>query len=107
MGIDSYSLKSGRAIKEDDTVINLADKLEESLGGKGAVYIKNTLSHTPPTGQVFIAIQVLESAVIDAISPDFGGNDITGDLLGEGQLIYGRFTSIKLTSGRILAYIGS
>lgn len=107
VGIDSYVPKTGRALKEDEEAINLADKIEESLGGKGAVYISDTVAHTPPEGKVFIALQVLESAIIDAIIPSFGGNDISGAVIGEGHFIYGRFSSIKLTSGRLIAYLGS
>lgn len=76
------------------------------VGSYGANYIGDTQAHTPETGYVFCALQVLADAVISAYSPAFDGNTFTGVTIPAGTIIYGRFTTITLTSGKVLAYKG-
>jgi hypothetical protein len=67
----------------------------------GAVYITDT---TARSGR-FWAIQALEAAVINtATVADYTGDSISGLPVPVGTTIYGNFTSIKLTSGKVLAY---
>jgi len=58
----------------------------------------------PTTGYKFVAIQVTEDAIFNALV----GNMVnpTGLSLGAGTIIYGLFTSITLTSGKVIAYMG-
>jgi hypothetical protein len=68
----------------------------------GAIYITDT---TARTGR-FQAITALEAAVINtATVSDIGGDSISGLPIPAGTTIYGMFTSLKLTSGKVLAYI--
>lgn len=65
----------------------------------GSVYIDDTAAHA---GQ-FCAIQALEAAVVAALSGNM--TDFAGGLpIPAGTTIEGSFTSITLTSGKVLAY---
>lgn len=69
----------------------------------GGTYIDDTAAHTGKFG----AIQALAAAVIAALE-----SESPGKLLGTmatmpipaGTTIYGNFTSITLTSGKVIAY---
>jgi hypothetical protein len=76
------------------------DLMETALGFRGAEYIDGT---DEVVGN-FIAIQFLDDTVIDAIAGNIAGLD--GESFEAGTIIYGRFTSIELVSGRVLAYKG-
>jgi len=108
--IKSMSPRSGRVLREDDSYINIADLAEESLGGKGFEFIANTDEHAAPDGMVYIALQVLDDAEIYSYETDKGaeitGNKFTGVLLPAGFVLYGRYTSVKLASGKVIAYKG-
>jgi hypothetical protein len=47
---------------------------------------------------------VLAALVSDTTSPITG--TITGITFGAGTIIYGKFTSVTLTSGSLIAYMG-
>lgn len=106
MDIETMSPRTGRSMKEDNTTINEADKMEEVMGGKGAEFISNANEHTPGEGLVFVALQVISTAVLSAYSPAYTGNQFTGVEIPTGTIIFGRFTSVTLTSGKVLAYKG-
>lgn len=78
--------------------------LEQSLGRYGSKRITNTNATTPDTGKVFIAIQVTEDCVIATLVGNM--TNATTITLAAGQILYGRFTSITLTSGKVIAYQG-
>ena len=108
--IESMSPRSGRMLKEDDSVVNIADLAEESLGRKGFEFISDDLKHDAPKGMVYIALQVLDDAEIASYETDEGaeitGNTFTGELLPAGFILYGRYTSVKFDSGKVIAYKG-
>jgi len=110
MKIKYMSPSSGRMLREDDRVVNIADLAEESLGRKGFEFIADTTEHAAPEGMVYIALQVLDDAVIASYEtePDglITGDAFTGVLLPVGDVTYGRFKKIKLSSGKIKAYKG-
>ena len=107
--IESMSPRSGRVLREDDSVVNIVDLAEESLGGKGFDFITDTAEHVAPKGMVYIALQVLDDAVIASYGTDerveITGN-FTGELLPAGFILYGRYTRVALASGKIIAYKG-
>ena len=108
--IKSMSPRSGRVLREDDSVVNIADLAEEILGRKGFEFISDNAEHTAPEGMVYIALQVVDDAVIASYKTDEGaeitGNTFTGQLLPAGFILYGRYTSVTLTSGKVIAYKG-
>ena len=108
--IESMSPRSGRVLKEDDSVVNIADLAEESFGGKGFEFISDDLEHAALGGMVYIALQVVDDAVIASYKTDEGaeitGNTFTGELLPAGFILYGRYTSVTLARGKVIAYKG-
>ncbi len=100
----------GAQRREDDTTSNLADRADESLGRNGMVIIADTAAHTPTAGLCFAAIVAMQDTVIAAATADASA-PITGTIAGlaipAGGVIYGKFTSVTLTSGTAIAYIGT
>ena len=108
--IESMSPRSGRVLREDDSVVNIVDLAEESFGGKGFEFITDTAKHDAQNGMVYIALQVLDDAKIVSCETDEGaeitGNKFTGELLPAGFILYGRYTSVTLERGKVIAYKG-
>jgi hypothetical protein len=76
--------------------------LEESIGSLGGQYITDT-SEATPTKPRFICIQAIEDTVVSATT---GNPDVDGITLLAGTMIYGRWTALTLTSGKVIAYEG-
>lgn len=79
------------------------------LGQHGEDWITDTQAHTPPTGQRWIALDLLEECVFAELAGDgmtLNGEAITGltNLTLPAGTLYGRYTGIELTSGRVKAY---
>jgi hypothetical protein len=107
--INKMSPGSGRTLKENGEYVNIADLTEESLGRKGFEFISDTAEHVAPEGMVYIALQVVDDAVIGSYETDgaeITGNTFTGELLPAGFILYGRYTSVTLTNGKVIAYKG-
>src|SRR6266487_2194768 len=98
----------GSQYREDGTQSNLADREDESLGRKGMVIISDTNAHTPAVGACFAAIEATSDTVIAAATADSSA-PITGTIAGlaipAGGVIYGKFVSVTLTSGAVIAYL--
>tara|TARA_R110000796_G_scaffold126846_1_gene241903 strand:+ start:2479 stop:2778 length:300 start_codon:yes stop_codon:yes gene_type:complete len=83
-----------------------------SMGQAGAKFISDEAVHTGK----FVAIQCLEDTVFNALTPDdttngygvgsYNGNTMASEIISAGTTIYGRWTTIDLTSGLVIAYIG-
>jgi hypothetical protein len=73
---------------------------KSALGGCGSVYVDDAAAHVG----TFIAIMALEAAVISTATisniDDFDA-DIT---LDAGMTIFGSFSSVTLTSGKVVVY---
>lgn len=107
--INSQAPASGQNLAEDARVVNIADKAEEYLGGKGFKVIADTAATTPAAGQCFVALQMLSDTVLNTVAAHASApitGTITGITLGTNVIIYGKFTSVKLTSGSLIAYNG-
>lgn len=108
--MDGFSRGYGAQYKEDGAIVNIADKSEEYLGGKGFTVIAGTTTTTPPEGQCFVALQMLADTVLNTIAVDASApivGTITGITIGTNVVLYGKFTSVKLTSGTLIAYHGT
>jgi hypothetical protein len=61
-------------------------------------------------GETFIAIQVLEDAVISSdlslLDGESGDTSITSLSLTAGTVIYGIFVNLEVASGKVIAYKG-
>tara|TARA_Y100001938_G_scaffold145641_1_gene222739 strand:+ start:7267 stop:7539 length:273 start_codon:yes stop_codon:yes gene_type:complete len=72
-----------------------------SLGQTGVVLIDDTAEHTGP----FAAITALEDAAVDVSECDMSFiTDVADFTIPKGTTIFGRFASIELDSGKVLAY---
>ena len=90
-----------------------------SLGQGGSIYCDGT-STTAPTGSAFVAITVVSDAKFSALTKEtafacpglsavssIGGDEIVaGDEFPAGVTIYGRWTTVNVSAGAIVAYIG-
>ena len=86
-----------------------------SMGQAGAKFINDNAEHTPTSGN-FVAIQCIEDTVFAALTPldttngygvgSYNGNSMASETIPAGMTIYGRWTTIDLTSGAVIAYIG-
>ena len=83
-----------------------------ALGQAGAKFISDTEVHSG----TFVAITMLEDTVFNALTPtdttngdgvgSYNGNTMASETIPQGVTIYGRWNSIDLTSGRVIAYVG-
>lgn len=109
--IQTKEAGTGRTLRESSAYVNLADRIDEMTGGKGMTHIDGTGLVIPPTGMVFIEIHFVEDSVLETLTTQTGaeiiGNTITGLPYGADFVLVGRFTGIKLTSGRAFAYHGA
>ena len=86
-----------------------------ALGQAGAKFISDNATHTLSTGN-FVAIQCLEDTVFTALTPSdtskgygvgsYNGNTMASETIPAGVTIYGSWTTVDLTSGLVIAYIG-
>lgn len=81
----------------DLSIARQTEILEQSFGTLGGTYIDDTDAHAG----VFCAIQVLTNCVITLVGTISG---ITSVALAAGTVVYGRFTSVTLASGSVIAY---
>ena len=81
----------------------VAEAQNAGLGQAGVILIDDTDAHTGP----FVAIQALEDAAVDISECDMSWiEDVADFTIPAGLTIYGKFTSIELDSGKVLAYYG-
>lgn len=67
----------------------------------GAVYVADTTEYVGK----FWALTALEATVLNASTvADYRGSSVSGMTIPVGATIYGNFSRVKLTSGRVLAY---
>ena len=97
---------------------------EIAFGAQGSTYADASSSAiTPPANQVYVAIYMLtdttftstglvaESATASINSTGIGaganGKVVDSVIFTAGTTIYGRWTSIDMTSGSVIAYVGN
>ena len=86
--------------------MNNRDIMENSMGYSGFEYINDAVPHYAPANMYYCVIQVIIDAVFTAIAGSISGNTFTGETIPAGTLIYGNFTSVTLSSGKVIAYKG-
>ncbi len=93
-----------------------------TFGQFGSIYTDSTTATiTPPSGKVFAAITMLEEVSFDTLvardtnicfgttstGTGTGGQQLANDqVFPRGVTIYGKWSSINLASGSVVAYIG-
>ena len=74
-----------------------------ALGQAGCILIDDLIEHTGP----FVAITAITDAAVDVDQCDMSYiEDIADFTIPKGVTIYGRYTSIELNSGSVIAYRG-
>ena len=97
------SLNFGTDKRQISGNANVRDLSLTSLGQLGAKRITGTDAVTPDVGYVFTILQAEEDTIIDEVEGNLNLNGAS--ILAEGIRV-GRFTSVKLTSGTLIAYQG-
>jgi hypothetical protein len=73
----------------------------QSFGQKGFRLI--TSSFTPVAGEEYRVIVPLDDSTVTAVA--LAGDNLTAAAVPAGFEVYGLFTSVTVTAGRVLAYI--
>ena len=106
--------------------LTVQETQNSALGQAGSIFHQGTDTITAPEGHVFIAIQFVEDAVFNstnglvsindyyfpntqsgALGIDSDGDAVDSVTFSAGTTIYGRWESFILTSGKVIAYLGS
>ena len=89
--------------------LSVVEAQNAALGQAGAKFISDTSVHSGS----FVAIQCIEDTVLTPADTtngygvgSYNGNTMASETIPAGMTIYGRWTSIDLTSGAVIAYIG-
>ena len=95
-----------------------------ALGQLGSAFISDTTACTPNNDLVFIAVTIVADTTFTALVPEDGvsidflssttasnaatnGNEITSSTtFSAGTTLYGRWSSITLADGAVIAYVG-
>ena len=95
-----------------------AEALNIQLGQNGSVYESGTTAVSAPTGKKIVAIMVVANAVFTTLTPEDANymgrtatsseynGDAFSDTLVQGDWVYGSWSGLTLTSGKIIAYFG-
>ena len=99
-------VKSGKlyAYKGDDMALNTYNTVESgnvSLGQVGSTIV--TASYTPTQAKI-VAIFCLEDSDVTTTGDNHA--DLGGNTLKEGWTVLGRWDSITVSAGKVIAYIG-
>lgn len=75
-----------------------------SFGDKGLRVLST--GDTSTSGESFCAIQAMEGSTISCDIDTTGGDtSLTSLFLSTGQVIYGNFDDVNVTTGKVIAYI--
>ena len=87
---------------EQDALLNaVKNNTGSALQPSAAILIDDTAEHTGP----YFAITALEDAVVDTSECDMTFiTDVADFTIPKGVTIYGKFASIELDSGKVIAY---
>lgn len=81
------------------------DLMELIIGQNGFDFISDTVQHVPTSGYYGKITIVANATFTEATcEPAIGGNTFTGVVIPAGTIIYGRFKSLTLTSGSVIAH---
>ena len=83
---------------------NITNPVNYQLQAFGQNGFRNiTSSFTPVSGEFYRAITVISDAVVTVTSTS--GDNLSAITLLAGTTIYGLFSAVSVSSGRVLAYI--
>jgi hypothetical protein len=79
---------------------------ENQAGFNGSEFINDALQHNALPNWFYCNLIFTAATVIAAITPAPTGNTLVGTTIAAGVIIPGKFTSITLTSGSLIAIKG-
>lgn len=85
-----------------NTIVRKQDFQASSFGDYGFRLIESGFSQ--PAGEVYRAITFVEDSVITVTCAN--GDGLTAEAFAAGLTIYGKFNTISVSTGRVVAYIG-
>lgn len=85
-----------------NTIVREQDFYASSFAEYGFRVVDSSFSQ--PSGESYRAITVAQDATVTVVSDS--GDSFTSKVLPAGLTIYGKFTSITVASGLVIAYIG-
>lgn len=87
--------------------LSAAQATLNTVGASGSVAITGTGAVTPPTGFYFYCVDFMSDSVVSAQGNLTGATNATLSTLGTipAKPVYGKWTSITLTSGSAIGYI--
>ena len=85
-----------------NTIVRNQDFQASSFGEYGFRLVESGFSQ--PADEVYRAITFVEDSVITATCAS--GDNLTSETFAAGLTIYGKFSTLSVASGRVLAYIG-
>jgi len=86
-----------------ESLKNISNNSEIEQGNLGGIYEVGTGAVTPATGYVFNRIEVITEAQITLVGNITGITTITFPI---GTIIHGKYTSLTVASGTVMAYYG-
>jgi hypothetical protein len=83
---------------------NASVLLSMQIGQAGADNITDTSAHTPTNADEWYAIHALEDSVISSLTESNASGNLAGKTILGGDVLFGSFTAITLTSGTVRCY---
>lgn len=84
--------------------ISKPNNFYQTSAGDYGFRVINSLS-TPVSGESYRAIQVIANATVTTTTT--AGDALTAEFLSEGTVIYGKFDSVSVSNGKVIAYKAS
>ena len=81
---------------------DIRNKLDIRNGGKGAIFIDDTSTHTGHWAEMYVVAAAVPAAI--TIGNMEGSSGLVGSTIAVGCNVRGKITKIRLTSGRVIAY---
>ena len=90
-------------------IIDETDLFNSQAGQMGSEFIADTAAHTPPPGSYYLELRIIEATVFTTLTDNAGptgarvGNALGTHVFSPGTVLNGRFSSITLASGSLMA----
>lgn len=84
-----------------NTIVRQQDYQASSFGEYGFRLIESGFSQ--PSGEVYRALTFVEDSVVT--TTNVNGDALTSETFPAGLTIYGKFNTVSVSSGRLIAYI--
>ncbi len=83
-----------------ETIVKEGNFYQTSTGDYGFRLVSSTFSQ--PSGEAYRALQIVSDAVVTTTT--LVGDALTSEALTAGTIIYGKFDTVSVASGKLIAY---